>query len=82
MDNLYENVTLTPIEIDAIEIFFKMGVVYTSSLQRNLEMGFGSASRIIDSLEEKHIVSQSTGEKKRKLLITREEFELLKNKTK
>ena len=57
MDNLYENVTLTPIEIDAIEIFFKMGVVYASSLQRNFEIGFGNASRIIDSLEEKHIQS-------------------------
>ena len=45
---------------------------------RELLMNFGDASRLLDSLEDKHIINKSTGRKQRKLLISKDEFETIK----
>ena len=80
-ENKLDNIILTPIEIKAIEIFFKENIACSSVLRRNLEIGFFHASKILDSLEDKHIINKSTGLTQRKLLISKEDFEILKNKT-
>ena len=58
----------------AIEIAVDTGKISASHLQRRLKVGFSRASRIIDQMEERGIVSPPDGSKPREVLITKEEF--------
>ncbi len=60
---------------DAVELAVDSGKISTSLLQRRLEVGYGRAAKIIDRMEEMGFVSAPDGNKPRKILVTREEFE-------
>jgi DNA segregation ATPase FtsK/SpoIIIE, S-DNA-T family len=65
--------------LEAQEIIIKAGKASTSLLQRRLSIGYGRAAKILDMLEEAGIVSASNGSKPREILISREQFENMKN---
>ena len=58
----------------AIEIAVDTGKISTSLLQRKLSIGFGRASRIIDAMEEKGVVSPPDGQKPRTTLWTKQQY--------
>jgi S-DNA-T family DNA segregation ATPase FtsK/SpoIIIE len=58
----------------ALEISIDNGSVATSMLQRNLNVGYGRAARIIDEMEERGVVGPYEGSKPRKVLITPEQL--------
>lgn len=58
------------IGIDAAEKFARtIGVVSTSSLQREFYLSYGEAAKIIDELEERGIIEEYSGTPERKVLI-------------
>ena len=59
----------------ALEISIDNGSVATSMLQRNLNVGYGRAARIIDRMELLKFVSPPRGNKHREVLISREKFD-------
>ncbi len=58
----------------AIELAVEGGKISASHLQRRLKVGFGRASRMIDQMQERGIVSPPDGSKPREVLISKEEF--------
>lgn len=62
----------------AIEIAVEDGQISTTGLQRQLKLGFGRAGRITDEMEKRGIISAKDGAKPRRCLISREEYEMLK----
>ena len=61
-----------------IEMAVQDGQVSTSLLQRRLKVGYARAGRLVDEMEKRGIVSAKDGAKPRICLITREEFERMK----
>jgi len=59
----------------ALEIAVDNGSMATSMLQRNINVGYGRAARIIDRMEKLRFVSPPRGNKHREVLITREQFD-------
>ena len=66
---------------DAVEVLLETGQASVSMLQRRLKLGYARAARIMDELEEKGVVGPFEGSKPRQLLITREQWEQMKNGT-
>ena len=64
---------------DAVELAIDAGKISTSLLQRRLEVGYGRGAKILDRMEEMGFVSAPDGNKPRKILITREELDELRN---
>ncbi len=64
---------------DAADLAVDSGKIATSMLQRRLSVGYGRAAKIIDRLEEMGVVGPSDGTKPRRVLMTREQLEELKN---
>ena len=62
----------------AVEFAIQDGQISTSTLQRRLKIGYARAGRLTDEMEERGIVAAKDGSKPRKCLITREEWEELK----
>ena len=48
-------------------------------LQRRLKLGYARAARIMDEMEERGIVGPFEGSKPRQLLITREQWQAIKD---
>ena len=65
----------------AVEVLLETGQASVSMLQRRLKLGYARAARIMDELEEKGIVGPFEGSKPRQMLITREQWEQMKNGT-
>ena len=65
--------------MQAIEMAVNDGQVSTSLIQRRLRLGYARAGRLVDEMEKRGIISQKDGAKPRLCLITREEFEVMKD---
>ena len=63
----------------AVEVILETGQASVSMLQRRLKLGYARAARIVDEMEEKGIVGPFESAKPRQLLITRDQWELMKN---
>ena len=59
---------------DAINIVVEFQQASTSFIQRKLRIGFNRASRIMDQLEERGIISPRDGSKPRNVLVTKAEL--------
>ena len=59
---------------EAIRIVVEYEQASTSFLQRKLRVGFNRASRIMDQLEERKIISEKDGSKPRQVLVKREQL--------
>lgn len=64
---------------EAVDIVINDGQASVSYLQRKMKIGYSRAARIIDEMEDMGIVGKSEGSKPRNILITKEEYESLKN---
>lgn len=60
---------------EAIRIAIDYGQVSASMIQRRLRVGFNRASRIVEEMELRGIVSAQDGSKARQVLISKEEYE-------
>lgn len=56
---------------DAIEFVLNQNSASTSSLQRHFKIGYNRAARLIDSLEQRGIISGQNGSRAREVLITK-----------
>ncbi|WP_245833111.1 DNA translocase FtsK [Oceanobacillus timonensis] len=56
---------------DAIEFVLDQNSASTSSLQRHFKIGYNRAARLIDSLEQRGIISGQNGSRAREVLITK-----------
>lgn len=59
---------------EAINIVVEFQQASTSFIQRKLRVGFNRASRIMDQLEERHIISEKDGSRPRQVLVTKEQL--------
>ena len=60
--------------IEAINMVVEFNQVSTSFLQRKLRVGFNRASRIMEQLEERGIISGRDGSKPREVLVSKEDL--------
>lgn len=60
---------------EAADLAFEYNQISTSFLQRKLRLGYSRASRIVDSLEERGLISAADGSKPRKVILSREAWE-------
>ncbi len=64
---------------EAIEMVISDGQASISMLQRRMKIGYARAGRLIDDMAARNIVSKSAGSKPREVLMSREEYERLKD---
>ena len=70
-DELFENDELLD---EAIKLVVEYQQASTSFIQRKLRIGFNRASRIMEELEAKGIISERDGSKPRQVLIAKDEI--------
>lgn len=63
---------------EAIEMALTDGQASISMLQRRMKIGYARAGRLIDDMAARGIVSKSVGSKPREVLMTREQFEQIR----
>ncbi|MDO4349051.1 MAG: DNA translocase FtsK [Eubacteriales bacterium] len=64
---------------EAIEMVVSDGQASISMLQRRMKIGYARAGRLIDDMAARGIVSKSAGSKPREVLMTREEYDRIKD---
>ena len=62
----------------AVDVVLETGQASVSMLQRRLKLGYARAARIVDEMEEKGIVGPFQGSKPRNILVTKEQWEAMK----
>ncbi len=63
----------------AVDIILETGQASVSMLQRRLKLGYARAARIVDEMEEKGIVGPFAGSKPRAILVTKEQWAVMRN---
>ena len=63
----------------AVDVILETGQASVSMLQRRLKLGYARAARIVDEMEERGIVGPFQGSKPRTILVTKEQWESMKN---
>ena len=63
---------------EAIELAVNMGQISASMIQRKFKVGYARAGRIVDQMEDRGIISGHQGSKPRQVLISKEEWEEMK----
>ena len=63
----------------AVDVILETGQASVSMLQRRLKLGYARAARIVDEMEEKGIVGPFQGSKPRSILITKDQWQSMKN---
>ena len=63
----------------AVEVILETGQASVSMLQRRLKLGYARAARIVDEMEERGIVGPFQGSKPRAILVTKEQWELMRS---
>ncbi len=63
----------------AVDVILETGQASVSMLQRRLKLGYARAARIVDEMEEKGIVGPFQGSKPRSILITKEQWQVMKS---
>src|SRR5699024_6099954 len=78
-DQLLEKMTIDEEEDellqDVIEFVLDQGSASTSMLQRRFKIGYNRAARLIDTLENRGIISQQNGSKLRDILVSRAQLD-------
>ena len=74
-DSGFESGSDEDLIIRAAEVAVNNGQISTTMLQRKLKLGYARASRIMDELEERGIVSEAEGSKPRKVLMSKMQFD-------
>ncbi|SDG52068.1 DNA segregation ATPase FtsK/SpoIIIE, S-DNA-T family [Selenomonas sp. WCT3] len=59
--------------LDAVNLVMSTGQASSSSIQRRFHIGYTRAARLIDTMEELHIVGPNMGSKPREILMTTEQ---------
>ena len=59
---------------EVIKVVVEFQQASTSFIQRKFRVGFNRASRIMDQLEERHIISAKDGSRPRQVLVTKEQI--------
>ncbi|WP_334330203.1 DNA translocase FtsK [Companilactobacillus sp. HBUAS59699] len=65
---------------DAVNMIVQQQSASVSMLQRRFQIGYNRAARMVDEMEEKGIVGPSEGSKPRKVLLTPEQLDAIKEK--
>ncbi len=63
----------------AVDVILETGQASVSMLQRRLKLGYARAARIVDEMEEKGIVGPFQGSKPRDILISKEQWALMRS---
>ena len=63
----------------AVEVILETGQASVSMLQRKLKLGYARSARIMEEMEEKGIVGPNQGSRPRSILITKVQWESMKN---
>lgn len=63
----------------AVDVILETKQASASMLQRRLKLGYARAARIIDEMEERGIVGPYQGSKPRSIMITKDQWEAMKN---
>ena len=63
---------------DAVEVILETKQASVSLLQRRLKLGYARAARIVDEMEEMGVVGPFVGSKPRQILITKEQWDQMK----
>ena len=66
--------------LEAADLAIKQGKISTSLIQRKIGVGYGKAAKFIDIMEELGIVSEPNGQKPRDVLVTRDEWQEMRNR--
>ncbi len=74
-----ENQSLDELFFDAAELIISTGQASTSYLQRKMSIGYARASRLMDQLENKKVISPPDSKNRREILMNLEELEDLMN---
>ena len=67
-----------PLLPEAIELAITDGQSSISMLQRRMKIGYARAGRLVDAMTLRGVISKSQGSKPRETIMTREEYERIK----